>query len=55
MIQPMRHRDAPADFWHFLTHYKVWWITPIVVILLGLAAVALLTDDPTVIPFIYAD
>jgi hypothetical protein len=44
-----------TDFWHFLTHYKAWWITPIVLVLLGLAALVFLTDDPAVVPFIYSN
>ena len=48
-------RRFGADFWYFLRHYKAWWITPIVVILLGIALLALLLDDPGLMPFIYAD
>jgi hypothetical protein len=46
----MGHKHIGADFWHFLTHYKAWWITPIVVILLVLAGLAYFSDDPAVVP-----
>ncbi|MFT7622999.1 MAG: hypothetical protein ACI9WU_002174 [Myxococcota bacterium] len=43
-----------ADFRHFLVHYKAWWITPIVLILLSLALFAAFADDTAVRPWIYA-
>ena len=42
------------DFRHFLVHYKAWWITPILVILLGLALFAAFADDTNVLPQISA-
>lgn len=42
------------DFWTFLTRYKAWWITPIVLILLALAALAFFSDDTGVLPGIYS-
>jgi len=48
-------KELITDFWYFLTQYKAWWITPIVLILVVLAIVAMTTDDPAVVPFIYAD
>ena len=46
-------RRAAADFWHFLTQYKSWWITPIVIILGLLALVAAFGDETGIVPFIY--
>ena len=46
-------KRALDDFWYFLTHYKSWWITPIVVILTLLALIAAFGDDTGVVPFIY--
>ncbi|MEC8023249.1 MAG: DUF5989 family protein [Myxococcota bacterium] len=46
-------KRALGDFWYFLTHYKAWWITPIVVILTLLALIAAFGDDTGVVPFIY--
>ncbi len=52
--RPTALRAAGADFWHFLTHYKAWWITPIVVILGVLGLVAAYSEEPAVVPFIYS-
>jgi hypothetical protein len=46
-------RRVASDFWFFLKHYKAWWITPIVVILVLVGVLAAFTDDPQVVPFIY--
>ncbi len=50
----MLFKRFAADFWFFLTHYKAWWMTPIAVILLGLALLAIFGEDPAVAPAIYA-
>jgi len=41
-----------AEFWDFLIHNKKWWITPIIVILLGMGLLILL-GGTSVAPFIY--
>jgi cell division protein FtsL len=42
------------EFWQFIKEEKVWWITPIVTVLLLLLAVIWLTEgSATVMPFIY--
>jgi hypothetical protein len=41
-----------AEFWDFLIHNKKWWITPIIIVLLGMGALVLLSGSP-VAPFIY--
>ena len=46
-------RRVASDFLFFLRHYKAWWITPIVVILVLVGLLAAFTDDPQVVPFIY--
>ena len=42
-----------ADFRYFLVNYKLWWITPIVVILALLALLAFFSEDTGVVPGIY--
>ena len=42
-----------ADFWFFLTNYKAWWLTPILVILSALALIAAFGEETGVVPFIY--
>lgn len=41
-----------SDLWHFLRQNKKWWLLPILLVLLALAALALLTSSPLA-PFIY--
>jgi hypothetical protein len=41
-----------GEFWHFLRNNKKWWITPIVVILLGFGVLVLLGSS-AIAPFIY--
>ena len=41
-----------AEFWDFLAHHKKWWLLPIVIVLLGVGALALLSGT-AVGPFIY--
>lgn len=40
------------EFWEFLCYNKKWWLIPIVLSLLLIAALAILTSSP-VAPFIY--
>ncbi len=42
-----------SEFWYFLRTRKKWWITPIVLTLLFLAALVVLTEGTAVAPFIY--
>jgi hypothetical protein len=49
--------DAPqlgflAEFWEFLKHNKKWWLVPILVALLLLAALVVLSGT-ALAPFIY--
>ncbi|MBT4864878.1 MAG: hypothetical protein HON53_07170 [Planctomycetaceae bacterium] len=40
-----------AEFWDFLKHEKKWWLTPIILVLLALAAIVMIS--PAAAPFIY--
>ncbi|MBI3664678.1 MAG: hypothetical protein HY236_00375 [Acidobacteria bacterium] len=42
-----------ADFWLFLRHNKKWWLTPIIVLLLGLG-VLIVWGGSGAAPFIYS-
>lgn len=42
------------EFWKFLMENKIWWITPTVVILVGLFALIAFTQGGAIAPFIYA-
>jgi hypothetical protein len=42
-----------AEFWSFVANNKRYWITPIVIIILVLAAFILFTESSALAPFIY--
>ncbi len=41
------------DFWAFLKERKLWWMTPIVVVLLSLGILLFLAEGSAIAPFIY--
>lgn len=43
-----------SEFWLYLKTRKVWWITPIFVVLLGLSFFIVAAESSAVLPFIYA-
>lgn len=51
---PSGQNNLFADFWDFIVHEKVWWMTPIIVILLATVAFILFAEASPVLPFIYA-
>jgi hypothetical protein len=42
------------EFFQFLREKKLWWMTPIILILLFLVVFIVLTESTAVMPFIYA-
>ncbi len=42
------------EFWQFLKERKVWWLTPIIIVLLLLSFLIVLTEGSALAPFIYA-
>ena len=51
---PTTSRGLVAEFWDFIVHEKVWWMTPILVVLLAMVAFILYAEASPVLPFIYA-
>ena len=51
---PKVQKSFLADFWDFIVHEKVWWMTPIVVVLVAMVAFILFAEASPVLPFIYA-
>ena len=50
-----RHRMGLfTEFWLYVRQRKVWWITPIFVLLLGLSVFIIAAESSAVLPFIYA-
>lgn len=41
------------EFWWFIRERKIWWMTPIVIILGLLSVFIVLTENSVVLPFIY--
>ncbi|HIF00843.1 MAG TPA: hypothetical protein EYG03_03450 [Planctomycetes bacterium] len=44
--------SLPAEFWLFIKEEKKWWLTPIILVLLGVGALVALTSTGAA-PFIY--
>jgi hypothetical protein len=42
------------EFFQFLREKKLWWMTPIILVLLFLVVFIVLTESTAVMPFIYA-
>ena len=42
-----------AEVWRYLKTQKRWWLTPIILVLLLLAVIALLSGLAPALPFIY--
>lgn len=51
---PGAQRGILADFWDFIVHEKIWWMTPIVIVLIAMVAFILFAEASPVLPFIYA-
>jgi len=54
MKLPGKRPSIFKEFFIFLKEEKLWWITPIVVVLLLLSLFIFLTEGSAVLPFIYA-
>ncbi len=42
------------EFWEFIKYKKIWWITPIIIVLLLIAILIIFTEGSAIAPFIYA-
>lgn len=51
---PAKPPGLVKEFFIFLRDYKLWWITPIVLVLLLLSLFIFFTEGSAVLPFIYA-
>lgn len=51
---PEAPKGIVAEFWDFIVHEKIWWMTPLVVILLAMVGFILFVETAPVLPFIYA-
>lgn len=51
---PQPNKGILAEFWDFILHEKVWWMTPLVLFLLIMVGFILFVEASPVLPFIYA-
>lgn len=51
---PAARQSLLSEFKDFIIHEKVWWMTPIVLVLLAMVAFILFAEASPVLPFIYA-
>lgn len=51
---PTTSKGLISEFWDFILHEKIWWMTPIAVVLLAMVAFILFAEASPVLPFIYA-
>jgi len=51
---PQAKKSLLADFWDFIVHEKIWWMTPIIIVLVLMVAFILFAEASPVLPFIYA-
>jgi hypothetical protein len=51
---PSAPKGLLADFWDFLVHEKLWWMTPIIVVLLLMVGFIIVFEAAPILPVIYA-
>ncbi|MDG2129882.1 MAG: DUF5989 family protein [Fuerstiella sp.] len=51
-LPDLQQMSLPAEFWLFIKEEKKWWLTPIILVLLGVGALVALTSTGAA-PFIY--
>ena len=50
---PTKSRGILGEFWDFIVHEKLWWMTPIVIVLALMIGFILFAEASPVLPFIY--
>ena len=53
-LKPPEQLSFFGELWLFMKQEKKWWLTPILVILVGMSLFIVLTESSAVMPFIYA-
>ncbi|MFH1511388.1 MAG: DUF5989 family protein [Candidatus Woesearchaeota archaeon] len=49
-----KNKGLVAEFWDFLKVRKVWWLTPIIIMLLLVGIFIVFSQSSAVSPFVYA-
>jgi hypothetical protein len=52
-VIPKERRGIVREFADFIIHNKIWWMTPIVLVLALMVAFILFAESSPVLPFIY--
>jgi hypothetical protein len=50
---PNERRGIAREFLDFIIYNKIWWMTPIIVVLALLVALILFAESSPVLPYIY--
>ena len=50
---PKAPQGLLAEFWDFILHEKIWWMTPLIVFLMLMVGFILFVEASPVLPFIY--
>jgi hypothetical protein len=50
---PIERHGLAREFMDFIVHNKMWWMTPIIVVIALMVALILFTESSPVLPFIY--
>ena len=50
---PTTMRELLKELWLFMKETKMWWIAPILIILVLLSILVFVTEGSAVLPFIY--
>lgn len=50
---PQQSKNILSEFWDFIVHEKIWWMTPLVLFLLLMVGFILFVEASPVLPFIY--
>ena len=50
---PVERHGIAREFMDFIIHNKLWWITPIIIVLALMVGFILFAESSPVLPFIY--
>ena len=50
---PVERRSLAREFVDFIVHNKLWWMTPIIIVLALMVGFILFAESSPVLPFIY--
>ena len=50
---PIERRGLAREFMDFIIHNKLWWMTPIIIVLALMVGFILFAESSPVLPFIY--